>query len=177
MLADEAREWGLRFAALRYFNAAGADPQARIGEDHRPETHLVPLALAAAAGSGPALTIMGDDYPTPDGTCIRDYIHVDDLAHAHVLALGALEKAQTMVANLGLGRGFSVREVIAAIEEVTGRSVPYEIGPRRAGDPPILVSQPSESLRSLGWSPRYRDIESIIATAWRWQRRDNVGRP
>lgn len=176
LLAEESQEWGVRFAALRYFNAAGADPQARIGEDHRPETHLIPLALAAAIGGGPALTVMGDDYPTPDGTCIRDYIHVDDLADAHVLALGALREAESIVANLGLGRGFSVREVIAAVEAITGKPVPQEIGPRRAGDPPILVSQPSESLRALGWSPRYRDIESIIATAWRWQSGGNMAR-
>lgn len=175
MLADEGREWGLRSAALRYFNAAGADPEARIGEDHRPETHLIPLALSAAKGTGPALTVMGDDYPTPDGTCIRDYIHVDDLADAHVLALRALGERDKMIANLGLGRGFSVREVIAAVEAITGRPVPFKTGPRRAGDPPILVSEPSESLRGLGWSPRYLDIESIIATAWRWQNSGNFG--
>ena len=168
---------GLRSAALRYFNAAGADPGGRLGEDHRPETHLIPRVLDAAAGWGPPLTVFGDDYPTPDGTCIRDYIHVADLAEAHLLAVEALADRSVRY-NLGNGTGYSVREVIAAAERVTGRAVPHVIGPRRAGDPPVLVASSRRIREELGWTPRHPDLETIIAHAWAWRQAhpDGYGR-
>lgn len=169
MLADSAAAHGLRSVSLRYFNAAGADPDGEIGEVHDPETHLIPLALEAAAGLRPSLTIHGTDYPTPDGTCIRDYVHVADLADAHVQALQYLARNRGASAfNLGNGGGFTVREVIAAAERVTGRKIPLRNGPRRAGDPPALVGNAGRARRALGWKPRYRDLEAIIDTAWRW---------
>ena len=169
MLADAASAHGLRSVSLRYFNAAGADPEGEIGEVHDPETHLIPLALEAAAGLRPRLTIHGTDYATRDGTCIRDYVHVSDLADAHVLALRYLARNRGASAfNLGNGGGFTVREVIAAAERVTGRKVPSREGPRRAGDPPALVASAASARRKLGWKPRYRDLEAMIATAWRW---------
>jgi UDP-arabinose 4-epimerase len=172
MLADFDSAHGLRSIALRYFNAAGADPDAEIGEAHDPETHLIPLVLDAAAGARPAITVHGDDYDTPDGTCIRDYIHVTDLAQAHVLALQALEQgADSAVYNLGNGHGFSVREVIDQAARVTGRSVPVAIGPRRPGDPPRLVGDATRIRRSLGWQPHYADLDAILHTAWRWHQR------
>jgi UDP-glucose-4-epimerase GalE len=169
---DFARAHGLGVIALRYFNAAGADPEARLGEDHRPETHLIPLVLAAAAGRLPHVTVFGDDYPTPDGTCIRDYVHVSDLAAAHVLALRhLLAGARGFDAfNLGNELGTSVREVIATAERVTGRPVPHVVSARRAGDPPVLVGSPDRIRRLLGWQPRYSEIETIVGTAWRWHR-------
>lgn len=171
MIADFGRAHGLAWAALRYFNAAGADPDGETGEDHDPETHLIPLALDAAAGKG-ELTLFGDDYPTPDGTCIRDYIHVTDLAEAHVAALGALlGGAESMALNLGTGAGVSNREVVEAVERVTARQVPHTIGPRRPGDPPALVADPSLAREKLGWKARMSDIDTIVATAWRWHRR------
>ena len=169
MLADSAAAHGLRSVSLRYFNAAGADPEGEIGEDHDPETHLIPLALEVAAGLRRKLVIHGTDYPTRDGTCIRDYVHVADLADAHLLALGYLAKNPGASAfNLGNGGGFTVREVIAAAERVTGRKIPLREGPRRPGDPPALVGNASLARRKLGWKPRYRDLEAIIASAWRW---------
>ena len=160
---------GLRSIALRYFNAAGADPDAEVGEAHDPETHLIPLVLDAAAGARPSITVYGDDYETPDGTCIRDYIHVTDLADAHVRALQALEQGAASTAyNLGNGRGFSVREVIERAAAITGCPVPVEIGPRRPGDPPRLVGDAERIRSELGWQPSYADLDSIIATAWRW---------
>ncbi|WP_439577028.1 UDP-glucose 4-epimerase GalE [Elioraea sp.] len=162
------RVHGLRSAALRYFNAAGADPGGRLGEDHRPETHLIPLVLDAASGRRPPLTVFGDDYPTPDGTCIRDYIHVADLAEAHLLALEALNERSVRY-NLGNGTGYSVRQVIATAERVTGRAVPHTIGPRRAGDPPVLVASSRRIREELGWTPRYPALETIIADAWAWR--------
>jgi UDP-arabinose 4-epimerase len=172
MLADFEAAHALRWIALRYFNAAGADPHNMIGEAHDPETHLIPLALDAAAGRGPALTVFGDDYNTRDGTCIRDYIHVTDLAQAHVLALTALERGEaSQPINLGNGAGFTVREVIAAVERVTGLSVPHTIGPRRAGDPPSLISDAERARTTLGWRPAYADLDQIIATAWAWHQR------
>lgn len=169
MLQDFEVAHGLRSIALRYFNAAGADPDGEIGEAHDPETHLIPLVLDAAAGKRPAITVFGDDYDTPDGTCIRDYIHVSDLADAHVLALKALEAgAKTTAYNLGNGQGFSVREVIDSAARVTGRQVPFVVGPRRAGDPAVLVGDASRAIRELGWRPQLNDIDTMIDTAWQW---------
>ena len=175
MLADFEVAHGLRSVPLRYFNAAGASPDGEIGERHDPETHLIPLALDAAAGKGPALTVFGEDYPTADGTCIRDYIHVGDLADAHVRALDYLAGGgATRAFNLGTGSGVSVRQILDAVERVTGRPVPHQIGPRRPGDPPALVADPSRARLELGWQPRLSDIDTIIATAWAWhQRRGN----
>ena len=172
MIADFAAAHGLRSAALRYFNAAGADPDGEIGESHEPESHLIPLAMQAVTGDGPPLTLFGDDYPTPDGTCIRDYIHVADLADAHVRALEQLVNRPGHDAfNLGTGRGASVREVLDAVERVAGTPVPHNIGPRRAGDPVELVSDPGKANRELGWKPMMSDLETIIATAWAWHTR------
>jgi UDP-glucose 4-epimerase len=160
---------GLRSARLRYFNAAGAHPDGLLGEDHEPETHLIPLALDAAAGRRPPLDIHGDDYPTPDGTCVRDYVHVCDLADAHLLALDALDGGSRTY-NLGSGRGHSVRETLAAVERVTGRAVPARVGPRRPGDPAVLVASSERIRRELGWRPRFPDIDDIVRTAWEWRR-------
>jgi UDP-glucose 4-epimerase len=161
-----AAAYGLRFASLRYFNAAGASD--RCGELHDPETHLIPLVLQAAAGRRPAVTIFGDDYPTPDGTCIRDYIHVVDLARAHVLALGGLDRGSAIY-NLGCGgAGYSVREVIDAARRVTGRDIPVTIGPRRAGDPAVLVASSNKIQQGLGWQPTRGALDDIVASAWRW---------
>ena len=169
MLSDSAAAYGLRSVSLRYFNAAGADPDGEIGEVHDPETHLIPLALEAAAGSRRKLTIHGANYPTRDGTCIRDYVHVADLADAHVLALRYMARNRGASAfNLGNGGGFSVRQVIAAAERVTGRNIQVREGPRRPGDSPVLVGDAGSARRKLGWKPRYRDLEAIIGTAWRW---------
>jgi UDP-arabinose 4-epimerase len=163
---------GLRYAALRYFNAAGADPDAEVGEDHDPETHLIPLAIAAARGQGEALSIFGTDYPTPDGTAVRDYIHVADLAQAHVAALAALEKgAASLRLNLGTGRGSSVREVVAAVERATGSKVPVREVGRRAGDPPALVADPRRAAETIGWRPKYPDLDTIVGHAVRWHDR------
>lgn len=173
-MIERALDWahrvhGLRFAALRYFNAAGADPAGRVGEDHDPETHLIPLTIDAALGLRPPLTIFGDDYPTPDGTCIRDYVHVTDLAAAHLAVLDRLEAQEVCRYNIGNGAGHSVRQVIAAVERVGGRTVPHSIGPRRAGDPPVLVAA-SEALRSeTGWQPRHAVLDDIVRTAWAWR--------
>jgi UDP-glucose 4-epimerase len=169
-LADYAAAYGWGYAALRYFNAAGASADGTIGEDHDPETHLIPLVLQAVQGRRPAIEIFGTDYPTPDGTCVRDYIHVDDLAEAHRLALERLEQGKGLCYNLGIGRGYSVREVIRAAEEVTGKKVPVKEGPRRPGDPPVLVASSEKIQRELGWRPQYQDIHGIIETAWRWQK-------
>ena len=166
MLEELAHEQGLTATTLRYFNAAGADPEGGIGEDHDPETHLIPLALAAASGTGQALTLYGDEYPTPDGTCVRDYIHVSDLADAHVAALR--HGAGFRVFNLGTGTGTSVRQVLDKVERVTGNAVPHWIGPRRAGDPAELVADPSRAFAELGWTPRTSDLDSIVRTAWSW---------
>jgi UDP-glucose-4-epimerase GalE len=169
-LADfgAAHRWGV--ACLRYFNAAGASPDGSIGEDHDPESHLIPIVLQAALGKRPAVEVFGTDYPTPDGTCIRDYIHVDDLASAHLLALEALTPGKLLHCNLGTGTGHSVREVIRAAEEVTGRKVPVKEGPRRAGDPPALVAAADKARRELGWQARYTDVRAVVETAWNWHR-------
>ncbi len=168
--------YGLRYMALRYFNAAGADPDGEIGEDHEPETHLIPLVLRAALGRGDPVEIYGGDYPTPDGTAIRDYIHVCDLADAHLRALDYLAVGGASGAvNLGTGSGCSVREVIAAVERIGGRPVPRRQAARRAGDPPELVADPGLARAQLGWQPRQSDLDTIIATALAWEtRRDRT---
>jgi UDP-glucose 4-epimerase len=169
ILADAAPAYGLRSVALRYFNAAGASPDASVGESHAPETHLIPNVLRAALGTGPALKVFGDDYPTRDGTCIRDYVHVDDLAQAHELALGWLEgNAGAHAFNLGNGQGFSVREVIAAASAVSGREIDYAVEPRRDGDPSVLVASSTKARSELGWAPVHTTVEPIIASALRW---------
>jgi UDP-glucose 4-epimerase len=168
MLAWFHRIHGLRYASLRYFNAAGATD--RLGESHRPETHLIPLTLQVALGQREHINIYGTDYPTPDGTCIRDYIHVLDLAQAHVLALEALENRDQLVYNLGNGQGFSVREVIEVCRRVTGHPVPAVEAPRRPGDPPQLVASSERIQRELGWQPRIPNLEDIVASAWVWHR-------
>lgn len=167
-LDDFTRAYQWSSAALRYFNAAGASPDGTIGEDHQPETHLIPLAIQAALGQRPALEIFGTDYPTADGTCIRDYIHVDDLAEAHLLALEKLCPGQPLHLNLGIGKGYSVREVIKAVEEVSGHKVPVVEGPPRSGDPPALVAAADQARARLGWQPHYQDLHAIVETAWKW---------
>jgi len=170
MLEDFGAAHGLRSATLRYFNAAGANLDGEIGESHDPETHLIPLLLEAAIGLRPEIVIHGEDYDTPDGTCIRDYVHVDDLAQAHLLALAALEgRAPGLCAyNLGNGRGFSVREVVASVERVTGLNIKVRSGPRRPGDPSVLVGDAVRIRAELGWNPRYADLDPIVASAWKW---------
>jgi UDP-arabinose 4-epimerase len=173
MIQDFAAAHGLKFALLRYFNASGADPDNQIGEDHNPETHLIPLALDAAAGRRPSLTVFGSDYDTPDGTCIRDYIHVTDLAAAHICALEALTKGGRPSAayNLGNGLGASVNDVIETTQRVTGLSVPVVRGERRPGDPAVLITNSTKAHEELGWVPRITDLGEIIATAWAWHQR------
>lgn len=169
ILADAAHAYGLRSVSLRYFNAAGAAADGSLGELHEPETHLIPNVLLAALGSGSGLRVFGDDWPTPDGTCIRDYVHVDDLAQAHSLALDYMDRHPGAHAfNLGNGCGFSVREVIAAAEHVCGHAIPYDVHPRRQGDPAVLVAASDRARRELGWTPEHPDLESILESAWRW---------
>jgi UDP-glucose-4-epimerase GalE len=164
------RASGIRWVALRYFNAAGADPDGEIGEDHLPEVHVIPRALHAAAGGAP-FEVFGDDYATPDGTCLRDYTHVSDLADAHVRALQALTQgAASNAYNLGTGRPHSVKEVMGAVERVTGRPIRWTLAPRRPGDPAVLYAAVQKAQRELGWSPRFSDLEAIIRTAWDWHR-------
>ncbi len=176
-LAYYEQAYGLKSVSLRYFNAAGAAVEGGIGEDHDPETHLIPLALKAVLDQDKPLTIFGDDYPTADGTAVRDYIHVDDLAVAHLLALEALINGKTTsVYNLGNGSGFSVLEVIRAAEQVTGRKVPYTIGPRREGDPAVLVASADKARAELGWQPSYASLKKIIETAWEWHLNNPTGK-
>lgn len=164
-----AQAHGLKYAALRYFNACGAHPSGLIGEAHDPETHLIPLLLQTAAGERQSVQIFGDDYPTKDGTCIRDYVHVDDLAAAHILALDyLLAGGQSDVFNLGSSTGSSVREVLETARAVTGQPIPAALAPRRPGDPAILLAASAKSRAILGWQPQYTDLAAIIATAWRW---------
>lgn len=171
VLRAYAHAYGLRFTALRYFNAAGADPQGRIGESHDPETHLIPLILQVATGARESISIFGTDYDTPDGTGIRDYIHVLDLAQAHDLALQRLKSgAESGFYNLGNGLGFSVREVISTCEKVTGKPIKVVESPRRAGDPPRLIASATKAKSDLGWNPQFPDIEEIVQTAWNWER-------
>jgi UDP-glucose-4-epimerase GalE len=163
-----AAEPEFAFVALRYFNVAGCAADGSLGEDHRPETHLIPVVLQAALGRRGKVAVFGTDYPTPDGTCIRDYIHVEDLCNAHIAAMNALRPGDARFYNLGIGRGYSVREVIGAAQEVTGVEIPVEYGPRRPGDPAVLFADPGKIRRELGWSAHYTDIRPIVATAWRW---------
>lgn len=175
MLDDYAAAHGFGFAALRYFNAAGAAPDGSIGEDHTPESHLIPIVLQVALGQRESISIFGDDYPTPDGTCIRDYVHVEDLATAHLAALERLESGKGIKVNLGTGRGYSVREVIDACRRITGHPIPELIGPRRPGDPPELVADARLAREVLAWQPQYTTIESIVETAWNWHRQHPRG--
>jgi UDP-glucose 4-epimerase len=160
--------YGMRYACLRYFNAAGDTPER--GEDHTPETHLIPIVLQVALGQRPKLTLHGDDYPTRDGTCIRDYVHVQDLAQAHMLAMQALDRLGSRKYNLGTGNGFSNKEVVEAARRVTGHPIPYEIGPRRPGDPAVLIASSARIREELGWVPKFETIDQIIASAWEWHR-------
>jgi UDP-glucose-4-epimerase GalE len=169
-LADYAAAYGLAPAALRYFNASGAAEDASIGEDHTPETHLIPIVLQVALNQRSHVTIHGTDYPTPDGTCVRDYIHVDDLAEAHRLVLDHLQPGRLLAYNVGTGHGASVRQIVEHARQITGHAIPVVEGPRRAGDPPELVASPAAVQRDLGWKPRYTQISDIIESAWRWHR-------
>ena len=170
LLADYAAAYGMKYAAFRYFNAAGADPDGELGESHSPEIHVIPRAIDAATG-GPQLQVFGDDYPTPDGTCLRDYVHVSDLADAHVLALEAMvETGHSMAYNLGTGHPHSVREVIDAVERATGRTVAWTLAPRRPGDPAMLYAAAHKAHAELHWTPRFPDLAAIVRTAWEWHR-------
>jgi UDP-glucose 4-epimerase len=181
VLVEKMLKWmdpcsGLRSIALRYFNACGSDPESGLGEEHDPETHLIPLLLRAVV-TGKPMTVFGDDYETPDGTCIRDYIHVTDLAEAHVAAIEKLlAGGGSDVFNVGTGAGHSVLEVMRAVEEVTGNKVPHEIGPRRAGDPAVLVANSDKLKRTLGWKPKFPELADIVTTAWQFERKRAAGR-
>jgi UDP-glucose 4-epimerase len=170
MLDDYAAAYGFGFAALRYFNAAGASADGSIGEDHTPESHLIPIVLQVALGQRESISIFGDDYSTPDGTCVRDYVHVEDLAAAHLAALERLEPGKSIKVNLGTGRGYSVQEVIDACRKFTGHAIPAVMAPRRPGDPPELVADSRLAGKLLNWKPKYATIESIVETAWRWHK-------
>jgi len=173
-----AHAHGLSFAAFRYFNAAGAAEDGAIGEDHAPESHLIPLAIESAVGRRPALQVFGSDYPTPDGTCLRDYVHVDDLSRAHIAVFAKLGQPGTaLFYNLGTGRPTSVLEVIRAVEKVTGLKVPYILAPRRAGDPPALYADSAKAVRELGWAIKFNHIDAIVETAWKWHRAHPSGFP
>jgi len=175
MIQDFSHAYGLGYTLLRYFNAAGASPDGNFGEAHHPENHLIPLVLQIQLGQRPRLDVYGNDYPTPDGTCIRDYIHVDDLASAHLLAIQATEPGSGHIYNVGTGTGNSVMEIIKACEEVTGQSVPCRIVGRRPGDAPALVAEPTKLKTELGWKPEYTDIRETIATAWKWHAKNPQG--
>ena len=174
-LKDYAKAYGLSYAALRYFNAAGASPDGDIGEDHKPESHLIPIVLQVALGQRDHITIFGNDYPTPDGTCVRDYVHVDDLASAHLKALDHLQDGAQLRLNLGTGQGTSVRQIIDACRQVTGHAIPEIIGERRPGDPAELVADSSLAKRTLDWQPAYLKIEDIVQTAWAWHQAHPTG--
>jgi UDP-glucose 4-epimerase len=175
LIADYARAYGLGYTIFRYFNAAGADPDGEYGEDRRCESHLIPLVLAAANGERDSVKIFGGDWDTPDGTCVRDYVHTRDLAQAHQLALESLEPGTARAYNVGSGRGNTVLEVLAACEEAVGRPIPPEVVARRPGDPGVLVASPERLERELGWKPAYGDVRDIVATAWEWARRHPKG--
>ncbi len=168
MLRDSASAWGLGACALRYFNASGAAADGSIGEDHDPETHLIPLVLFAAMGKIPHISLFGTDYDTPDGTCIRDYIHMEDLAEAHRIAIEKLEPGKFAAYNVGTGTGYSVREIIASAQRVTGREIPVQEAPRRAGDPPRLVADPANIKADFGWAARWTNIDDVVGSAWKW---------
>ncbi|WP_394218177.1 UDP-glucose 4-epimerase GalE [Halobacillus trueperi] len=169
MLKWAKQAYGIQYTVLRYFNVAGADVKGRIGEDHRPETHLIPIVLQVALGKRKKIMIFGDDYPTADGTCIRDYIHVEDLVAAHLQAIDRLKKGGTStIYNLGNGQGFSVKEIIESVRKVTGHPVPAEVAPKRAGDPAQLVASSEKARKELGWSPQYSEVEKMIESAWKW---------
>ena len=180
VMVEKLLEWfdrihGMKNVCLRYFNASGADTKGRAGEDHEPETHLIPLLFRAIQTGEPA-TLFGDDYATPDGTCIRDYIHVTDLAQAHIAAVEMLcAGGESNKYNVGTGRGYSVKEVLRAVEKVTGEKVPFILGPRREGDPPELVADSARLQRELGWRPGFSDLETIVRTAWEWAQREAIG--
>jgi UDP-glucose 4-epimerase len=176
ILADEiVANKSFRFAALRYFNASGCAADGTLGEDHHPETHLIPVTIQVAMGQRPSLKLYGTDYPTPDGTNIRDYIHIEDLADAHILAMNKLQPGQSLYLNLGTGRGFSNREIIKTVEKVTGKKVPVEEAPRRPGDAIALYADPSHAKQVLGWEAKYKDPEEIIRTAWNWHSKHPKG--
>ena len=176
MLADFKHAYGLNFVALRYFNAAGAEPDGKIGEDHRPETHLIPLVLQTALGLRKSIQIFGDDFSTQDGTCVRDYIHIVDLAQAHLLALDMLLNGKPGgFYNLGNGEGHSVQEVVEVARAVTGKPIPAEIVGRRAGDPAVLIGSSDKAIKELGWAPQFNELETIIETAWRWHKNNPSG--
>jgi UDP-glucose 4-epimerase len=168
MLQHSAVAWGLGSVALRYFNASGAAADGRIGEDHDPEIHLIPLVLQVALGQRPSIKVFGTDYPTPDGTCIRDYIHVEDLGETHRLAVEGCQPGVVEAYNVGTGNGNSVREIIAAAREITGHAIPAVETPRRPGDPASLYADPTKLRKRYGWEPKYRDVKKTIETAWRW---------
>lgn len=177
VIMDYEKAYNIKYVFLRYFNACGASEDGRTGEDHSPETHLIPLVLEAALGIRKSITVYGTDYDTPDGSCIRDYIHVSDLAEAHRLALDYLMKGNSSIAcNLGTGKGYSVKEVIKIAEEVTGLKINVEYGERRVGDPPILVAKPSLAKEKLGWEAAYKDLKEVVRTAWAWHNNKNKGR-
>ena len=175
VLDDYASAYGIAYAALRYFNAAGASPDGDLGEDHTPESHLIPIILQVALGQRSNVTLFGDDYPTRDGTCIRDYIHVDDLANAHLLALEKLAPGKGLKLNLGSGSGYSVKEILHMCRKITGHAIPAAIGSRRAGDPAELVADASRAGDLLDWKPCYSDLQTIVETAWRWHRAHPTG--
>ena len=168
LIKDYARAYGLGYTLLRYFNASGADPSGDFGEDHRDESHLIPLILQVAVGRRPQVMIYGKDYPTRDGTCVRDYVHTADLAQAHQLAVETLEPGMGRVYNLGSGIGVTVLEVLRACEEITGRPIAHQLVARRPGDPAVLIATPEKIIKELDWSPRYTDIRDIVRTAWNW---------
>ena len=172
IMQDYQNAYGLKYISLRYFNAAGADPDAEVGEDHDPETHLIPLVLDAAIGKRKDIKVFGTDHETPDGTCIRDYIHVTDLAQAHILALQQLmDGADSNAYNLGNGQGFSVLEIIERARKITGKNITVENSDRRPGDPPVLIASNEKAVKELGWKPQYADIDDIIGTAWKWHQK------
>lgn len=171
MIRDFAHAYGMGFTLLRYFNASGGEPDGSHGEDHRPENHLIPLVLEVPLGKRDKIMVFGQDYPTADGTCIRDYVHIHDLASAHLLAIEATDETTAEVFNIGTGNGNSVMEIIKACEKVTGQTIPYEVTERRPGDPPRLVAEPTKLKTQLGWEPQYTNIEDTIATAWAWHKK------
>lgn len=175
-MEDYYGAYGLKYISLRYFNACGADDSGEIGEDHEPETHLIPLVLKTALGQRNRVNIYGDDYPTKDGTCIRDYVHVNDLAQAHLLALNYLRDGYNSEAfNLGNGDGFSVKEIIQTAKEVVGKNIPSEALARRSGDPAVLVADSQKAVKILGWKPQYRELKRVIETAWEWHKKNPEG--